>query len=76
MTASLSEKDLIAAVRRGERIHTEHSLHAADKGDRCEAHGFYHRWRTIACDDDTDVCECSRCGLQRLSRCNFDEEMS
>lgn len=48
---------------------------AAD-GTHCRAVGFNHQWRTIVCNNDRDVVECSRCGDQSLTSCNFDEDFS
>jgi hypothetical protein len=72
----VTKAELVAAAGRGERIHTEHSLHRAEDQTAC-APGFSHRaWRVIACDNHHDVVECSRCGVQRVTACDFDEEFS
>jgi hypothetical protein len=71
---AIPDADLIAAVKRGERISTEYSMHASVKPEGCP--GWNHHWRTIVCDgaNDQDVVECRRCGVQRVIPCNFDEE--
>ena len=73
-----SDSELIAAVKRGERIHTQFSLHAEAKSPCIlDRQNVNCRWRTIVCDDSgEDVVECSRCGAQRIAVCNFDEEFS
>ena len=68
----MTTAEAIAAVRRGERVTNEHSTKAsedADKAQRC-----HHFWRTLFCDNETDVVECGNCGQQKLARCNFDDE--
>lgn len=70
-------EEAIAAVRAGGRCNTGTTIHgltpptptASDLSWRC-----VHRWRTVACDNETDVIECSDCGEQRLCKCDFDEE--
>lgn len=58
---------------KGLRVHNEHSLHVTEDPSKCP--NFVHaRWRTLECDNQTDVVECSRCGQQRMTSCNFDEE--
>ncbi len=72
----MSQTELVQAAQRGERItkvQSEHVLFDAP-GQPCE--GFNHHWRTIVCNNDRDVCECSRCGAQSVMSCNFDEDMS
>jgi hypothetical protein len=68
----VTDAEAVEAVRRGERVAGTYSLHAAEKGPPCP--GFNCHWRTLFCDSETDVVECSRCGRQELKRCNFDEE--
>jgi hypothetical protein len=68
----MSEKELIAAVERGERISTEHSFHSVEKD--CGPHICSPR--CIACDGDRDAYECRTCGKQWTGRCDFDEEYS
>ncbi len=66
----MTDTEAIKAVRRGERVRGEHSLHDSEKPNaQCD-----HRWRTLFCDHDHDVIECSRCGRQTVSKCDFDEE--
>ena len=70
--------EAIAAVRRGERVTNEHSLHATAKvGEEmltlCP--GFNHSYRVLFCDrGDEDVAECYRCGYQAVVLCNFDDD--
>ena len=70
----MSEQELLRAFRRGVRVTGEHSIHpsviAAEPHD-CSAY-----YRTVACADERDVVECSKCGKQREVRCTFDEECS
>lgn len=61
-----------------DRIISEHSLHAVEKPLLCPD-GKHAHWRTISCckvAPDTDVIECSRCGKQLWTTCDFDEEYS
>lgn len=70
----MTQKELIEKVRCGERIHTEFSIH--EKEQKPCKHNM-HMWRVIVCDDsEWDVVECWRCGMQKISRCNFDEDYS
>ena len=56
------------------RIHNSYSLHEEEKPELCE---FGHAiWRTIECDGERDIVECSRCGRQKEVSCNFDEEFN
>lgn len=59
-----------------ERIANEHSLFAVEQPQFCP-HGHGH-WRTIVCDYDKnrDVIECNRCGAQRETTCNFDDDFA
>ncbi len=70
----MTDAEAIAAVRRGERVSGPYSLHPASKAERC----WLPRctYRTLFCDGDTDVVECSVCGHQRLARCTFDEDFA
>ena len=74
----MTDTQLIDRARVGKRIITKHTLRRAlPLPVRCElTRRVNHEWRTIVCDDTTDVVECSRCGYQRLAKCNFDEEYS
>ena len=69
-----TQTELIQMAERGERIpKQDYSLHNFKKPGPCShAQG----WRTIVCDGNKDVCECSFCGKQRVMRCNFDDEYS
>jgi hypothetical protein len=67
----MTQTELIAMVRRGERIPRQRcSLHdcESDKGNHL------HHWRVIVCDGEQDVCECLHCGKQSVFKCDFDEE--
>jgi hypothetical protein len=68
---AMNHKEAVEAVRRGDRAAGPHSLHAVTIPP-CP--GFNHHWRTLFCDGETDVVECSRCGIQQVAPCNFDEE--
>ncbi len=67
----MTNDEAIAAVRRGERVAGKYSLHTTTK-EPCP--GLNHTWRTLFCNDEEDVVECSRCGEQGITRCDFDEE--
>ena len=62
--------EAVAKVWAGGRITNEHSLFVVEQDRPCSA----HHWRTLLCDSETDVCECSKCGKQIVTACNFDEE--
>lgn len=68
----MTDDEAIAAVRRGERVKGPHSLHNSEDSDKCP--GYDHACRTIFCNSDRDVVECMRCGRQKVTRCDFDEE--
>ncbi len=68
----MTDSQAIAAARRGERVAGKHSLHAQAQPLLCP--GSNHDWRTLFCDGETDVVECSRCGQQGLTECNFNED--
>jgi hypothetical protein len=70
----MTDDEAIAAVRRGERVKGDCSLHDAEKPEGCP--GFNHAYRTIFCNSDRDVVECSRCGHQMVTRCDFDDEFA
>ncbi len=75
----MTDTEAIAEVRAGRRVVMRCSLASFPlKPETCDhrtASGN-PRWRTVACNSDEDVIECSGCGEQRVSRCNFDDEMS
>ena len=58
-----------------DRVRGGHSLHDEEKPELCPGNRHAH-WRAIACDGETDVVECSRCGRQHTERCSFDEDYS
>jgi hypothetical protein len=70
----VTHEEAVAVVRAGGRIESEFSMHAQKNG-KC---GLYYAhnggWRTLLCDNETDVVECSCCGEQRVTACDFDEE--
>lgn len=71
----MTAEEAIAAVRRGERVKSEFSLHDTEKSELCP--DWNHQWRTLFCDGgDLDVVECRHCGRQEVAHCNFDEEYS
>ena len=68
-----TQTELIEKAERGERIshsEAEHVLFDQTKSGPCSCHS----WRTIVCDGARDVLECSKCGTQQVSPCNFDED--
>jgi hypothetical protein len=69
----MTANEAIAAVERGERVAGKFSIHPAAKGNEIVSQ-CSHRWRTLFCNNVTDVIECSLCGLQDTSVCDFDEE--
>ena len=61
------------------RIVGGHSIHAEEKPELCHSDSQCGNWRCVSCCEfapDVDIIECSRCGKQRKTRCNFDEEYS
>lgn len=70
----MTDKEAIAACKAGERVVTDQTRESFPQTPtEC---GFRHFTRVVACDDDQDVIECSKCGVQKLARCNFDEDYS
>ena len=57
-----------------ERVNNERSLHEHEDAAKCPGGIHALPWRTLTCDGETDIVECSRCGKQREMRCNFDED--
>ena len=57
------------------RVRGGHSLHDEEKPELCR-NSCHGHWRTVSCDGEIDIIECARCGQQRKTRCNFDEEYS
>ena len=57
------------------RVRGGHSLHDEEKPALCR-NGYHEHWRTVSCNNEVDVIECSRCGQQRTTRCTFDEDYS
>lgn len=69
-TGTMTSREAIEAVREGRRALTSTSLMNFETPDpHC-----VHNWRTVACDSDTDVIECAKCGMQKLAACDFDDE--
>lgn len=70
----MTQTELVKMARQGKRIPRQpHSLHDNEKANNC---GYNHNWRTIVCDNENDVCECSICGKQKVMICNFDDDFS
>ena len=70
----MTNEEAVAAVKAGGRCETRHTILGLEiqvGADRCS-----HHWRTVACDGESDVIECSICGKQLLVQCNFDEDCS
>ena len=66
-------QEWIDAYKRGERVLSDTSLFKERLGiPTCQ----HQRERTVACNGDEDVVECDKCGRQRLTSCNFDDDMS
>lgn len=61
-------------LRKGAREERAYTLHERETPGLCP--GWNHSMRTVECDGDRDVVECSVCGAQRSAKCNFDEEYS
>jgi hypothetical protein len=70
----MTDAEAIAACREGKRVQIECSMHAEE--NPASALCLHTFWRTIACDSETDVIECAKCGRQRLARCNFDDDFA
>lgn len=67
----MTQTELIKMEQIGQRIPRQpHSLFDAEMSIR----EHLHNWRTIVCDGDNDVLECSLCGKHRVDTCDFDEE--
>ena len=56
------------------RIDNEHSMFKAEIPGKCP-NGHAH-WRAVECKDGRDTNECSRCGKQVESACDFDDEFA
>ena len=81
MTKKVTQRALVEKYRSGERItKADSNCVLFDEIDRkrqeiCFAHG--HRYRVVVCwDSEADIHECSNCGEQMESGCNFDEDFS
>ena len=72
----MSDKEDIAKARQGERIYNKFSLFPSTEIILEECKGNHGEWRTISCDGDTDVKECSDCGKQKITSCDFDKDYS
>lgn len=65
-------EDAINAFYAGYRVVCEKSLHATETPNPwCR-----HHWRTLFCNGEKDVLECSYCGRQAVAKCDFDEEFA
>ena len=69
---SESQDLLIQAAVEGKRIKTKFSMFDQPL-ENCPT-GYCHSWRTIACNNDKDVVECRKCGIQSVTSCDFDDE--
>ena len=67
----MTTQEAIEAVRGGGRCKTDTTLFDDVQPSMKQC---IHHWRTVACDSETDVIECGKCGLQALAKCDFDEE--
>ena len=70
----MNNAEAIAAVKGGGRCETSTTIFGLKP--EVVTIACQHYWRPVACDFETDVLECSRCGRQRLARCNFDDDMA
>lgn len=70
----MTKAELLAEFRDKGRVRAPMSLFS----EVVDAGQHSHHWRVIVCDSKTerDVCECSKCGVQREFACDFDEEYS
>lgn len=73
-----TDSEWIAAFRQGERVLNAFTL---KDFEHVPAVCPGHRPRTICCGTDSngadrDIVECSRCGKQWETSCNFDDDMS
>ena len=57
-------------VTGGSSIFTEEKAELCKKSQGIQC-GFA---RVVFCNNETDIIECSRCGKQRTTTCNFDED--
>lgn len=67
------ERRFLAEAKAGKRIRPVTSIREAETPGSAFC---AHHWRTIICVDDEDVCECSRCGRQVVTACNFDDDFA
>lgn len=70
----LTDAIAIEIVRKGLRVGGRYSSHPSEQPELCPSGN--HNWRVLYCDSNEDVVECRQCGKQRLSACNFDDEMA
>ena len=69
----MTQTALIKLEASGIRISKQpHSLH--EKEDILKSENCFHEWRTIVCDGENDVVECSECGKHQVKSCNFDDD--
>ncbi len=74
VSTRMSDNEAIEAVKAGRRCVTDTTL---DRDWKPESEcGYNHSWRAVACNGEQDVVECSRCGTQRIARCNFDDDFA
>lgn len=70
MPTTVSDTQLIIEPKDGDVFRFSYN----ERPLTCQA--FNHVWRVIACDDEHDVRECHKCGVQGVSRCSFDDDMA
>ena len=68
----MDDNEAIATVDGGGRCITRHTLNREWEPE--SVCGFVHKWRTVACNSERDVVECSICGKQTVCACDFDDE--
>ena len=68
----MTATEAIAAVRAGERVTCEFSMHPEPLA-WCPVNCS---WRVLFCNSDYDVVECLNCVRQAIAKCDFDEEYS
>ncbi len=54
-------------------LHDEYKPELCDNRKNCPVNSS-NWWRVVRCDGETDTVECVRCGFQKETTCNFDED--
>jgi hypothetical protein len=70
----MTNAEAITAVRSGGRCETGTTIFGLKP--ELGISNCRHRWRTVACDSETDVIECDRCGRQVACRWTFDDDFA